>query len=50
MAKFMLGVSVTVNVALVATIVAVVYGVHTSEGATGINLYLKRKGYLAERS
>ena len=46
MIKFALGVSVTVHVLVAAGI----YGAHTSEGATIINLYLKKRGYLAERA
>jgi hypothetical protein len=50
MIKFALGVSISLNVALVAVAAGVVYGAHTSEGATLINLYLKKRGFLAERA
>lgn len=50
MIKFALGVSATINVALIGAAAAIAFGAHTSEGATVINLYLKKRGYLAERS
>lgn len=49
MLKFALGVSVTINAVVVAVVAAAVAGSHTPEGAHIINLYLKRRGYLAIR-
>lgn len=49
MIKFSLGVSITINVTIVAAVAAIAYGAHTSEGATILNLYLKKRGYLAPR-
>ena len=49
MIKFALGVSVTINVFLGAAVAAAAIGTHTSEGASIINLYLKKRGYLAPR-
>jgi hypothetical protein len=49
MLKFALGVSITVNVLVIGVGAAAVIGAHTPEGATVINLYLKKRGYLAER-
>lgn len=45
MTKFLLGVSVTVNAIAAAAIV----GVHSVNGANIAVLYLKNRGYLAER-
>lgn len=49
MLKFALGVSMTVNAVVVATVAAIVVGSHTPEGAHIVNLYLKNRGYLAVR-
>lgn len=49
MVKFMLGVSVTINVVLGAAVAAAIVGTHTPEGAHVVNLYLKKRGYLALR-
>jgi lipid-binding SYLF domain-containing protein len=49
MIKFALGVSITVNALLIGVGAAAVLGAHSTEGATVINLYLKKRGYLAER-
>lgn len=50
MIKFALGVSLTTNVVLGGLVAGVILGAHTPEGANIMVLYLKKRGYLAERA